>query len=465
MNLSELYDINTPIPEEKIKSDFDDILFYQSFIGINDLDISSRDYFKLDYKWKVISGKDFYIDYITLLKSSIITAKKWTEDYEKQKKKYNIYLQKLDTANSYIREKIDENFIKGLVKYILLDHQREELFRHWSVDFSIGKQWSNYRLNCSFEELGEWKVWIFFTIRKLKKKPFTIQEMWITKTILEKFNLPSWLILISGPTGSAKSSTLISILDWYNKNKYLKIITLEDPVEFFWTDLQDKCTFRQREIGKTVTSFASWIRAAMRQDPQVIIVGELRDRESVEMAIEAASTWHLVISTIHVNSTIQVLDRILWFFEKDKSDIANKLASSLVFVLNQRLVTTEKGEYKVAFEWLDATADWVWHLIKENNLQDLKKKMYEVDSYWKSYHKPLNESLFELVCEGQLAYTRAYNDYTNDQKSFINEFEIYSTKYCQLKNLSRAEFQERISIIDELYKRKKMIDSKSDIKL
>lgn len=459
MSLSDLYEVKTTLSEEKVRSDFDDILFFQSFIWVNDLDIWSWDYFKLKHKWKVQKGPTFNVDYITLLKKTILTASEGTEEYDKQKKKYDIYLQKLDNANRFLKEKVSEDFLKWLVYFILLPHQKEELMTTWDVDFSVWRSWSNYRLNCSFDELGEGRVWVFFTIRKLRKKPYTIQEMEVTKTMLEKFNLSSWLILISWPTWSAKSSTLISILDYYNKNKYLKIVTLEDPVEFFWSDLQDKCTFRQREIWKTVDSFSNWIRAAMRQDPDVIVVWELRDRQSVEMAIEAAGTWHLVISTVHVNSTIQVLDRVLGFFEgADRNDIANKLASSLKFVLNQRLVTTEKDAYRVAYEWLDTTADGVWPLIKENNLPDLKKRMYEVDAHWNSHHKPLNESLFELVCEWHLAYSRASIEYSNDMKSFDTEFEWYSIRYCQLKNISRRELQERLSVVDELSKRKKEIE-------
>lgn len=465
MNLNALYELDTTYTEDKIKEHFDAILFYQAFIWVNDLDIGSWDYFKLDHKGKVVKWIDFNVDYITTLKQQILTAPENTDVWRTQKKKYDIYLEKLDTAQSYLKEKIDESFLKWIVRFILLDHQREELFNDGSVDFSIWREWSNYRLNCSFEELWEGKVWVFFTIRKLKKTPYTIKQMWVTKTILERFNSSSWLILISWPTWSAKSSTLISILDWFNKNKYLKIITLEDPVEFFWADLQDKCTFRQREIWKTASSFSAWIRSAMRQSPHIIVVGELRDRESVEMAIEASLTWHLVIATIHVNSVIQVLDRLLWFFEgADKVDVAGKLASSLKFVLNQRLVTTEEQEYKVAYEWLDTTVEWIWHLIKDNNLQDVKKKMYEVDANWKSNHKPLNESLFELVCEWQIAYSRAYIEYTNDKKIFENEFLTYRVKYCQVKWISEKDLQERITYIETLHWKKKELEREKELK-
>lgn len=464
MNLSSLYSLDTTYSEEKIKEHFDAILFYQAFIWINDLDIWSWDYFKLDHKWRVIKWLDFNVDYIELLKKQVLTAPENTDEWRRQKVKYDVYLAKLDLANSYIKEPINENFIRAITRFILLDHQREELFWDGSIDFSIWKEWSNYRLNWSFEELGEWKVGIFYTIRKLRKAPYTIQQMWVTKTILERFNSSSWLVLISWPTWSAKSSTLISILDWFNKNKYLKIVTLEDPVEFFWTDLQNKCTFRQREIWKTCDTFAKWIRSAMRQSPHIIVIGELRDRESVEMAIEASLTWHLVIATIHVNSVIQVLDRLLWFFEgADKADIAWKLASSLKFLLNQRLVTTEQQEYKVAYEWLDTTADWIWHLIKDNNLQDVKKKMYELDSNGKSHHKPLNESLFELVCDWHLAYTRAYNEYSNDKKIFENEFLAFRVKYCQVKWITEKDLQERITYVESLLTKKNELERKKEL--
>lgn len=457
MNLESLFSYETTYTKEELLKDMDDLLFFQSFIWVNDLDISSGDYFKLDYKGNVIKGSDLEVDYEKLLKAKVfsVTENENLELYKAQEKKYIIYLQKIENALNLIVNKVENNFINGLIHFLLLEHQRKTLFEVWDVDFSIWRKWANYRINAAFDELWDWKIGVFFTIRKLKKIPFTIQEMWVTETMLKNFNLPSWLILISGPTWSAKSSTLNSILDYYNKNKYLKIITLEDPVEFFWSSLQNKCTFRQREIWKTAESFASGIRAWMRQSPHVIVVWELRDKETVNAAIEASTTWHLVIATIHVDSVVQVLDRVLWFFKwSERETIALKLSSSLKFVLNQRLVTTQEEEYKVAYEWLSTTQDWIASLIKTNNLQDIRKRMYELDSNWKTPHKPLNESLFELVCDWKVAYSRAKTGYSNDLKSFDNEFEVFRSKYCEVNKMSSRELQERLTYVEKLYQKK-----------
>lgn len=451
-NLENIYSLSPEIinlsedDKKELVSTFNNLLFFQNFMWISDMDIATDDDFKLVYKGDFRTGQEIEAsDYMTALE------KRFSPDSPH----YSSWKHILDHAHKTIQDKVSKELIDGLILYVLQDHQRRELFETGDVDFSVWRKWANYRLNVAFIELDNGGLWVSFTIRKLKKTPFTIQEMNLNKTILDHFNTAWWLILVSWPTWSAKSSTLTTILDHINKTKNKKIVTLEDPVEFFWSGLQKNSTFRQREVWKTVESFATWIRAAMRQAPDIIVIWEMRDRETVQMATEAAWTWHLVISTVHVSSVRETLDRLLWFFDgAERSGIQQKLSASLKLVMNQRLVSCEDGSRVVAYEWLDCTADWISQLIKNNNLNDVKNKMYTLDENGRNPHKPLNESLYELICEGKLATTRWAEEYSNDPAIFDENLKIYIETYVATRSVSREDLTRRILTTEQEYRLK-----------
>jgi pilus retraction protein PilT len=184
------------------------------------------------------------------------------------------------------------------------------------------------------------------------------------------------LILITGPTGSGKSTTVASCLDWINRNLARHIVTLEDPIEFLFEN--DKSLFSQREIQLDSDSFASGLRAALRQSPDVLFLGEIRDAETAITALHAAETGHLVISTLHSSSVVETLDRFSHLLSSESSGALNLLASQLVGILSQQLLPRLGGGLFPALEYLQneaGTRRW----ILENRLADLQDHLHKGD--------------------------------------------------------------------------------------
>lgn len=441
--------------KDEILDRFNSILYFISKLQITDLDISTNDYLKIKVNWEVISILEYEPNYISKLGKQYIKSKEGTKEYEEEKKELLLEIKKLkDIKMSYLSVKITKKFIDSFIQYWLTDLQRENFLKDYSLDFSISKEFSNFRINMSFHTLEEW-IWVFLSIRKINKLPFSIQEMNITETIKNKFTIPNWLIIISWPTSNAKSSTLITMLNWINENYRKKIMTIEDPIEFYFSNLQKKSTFRQREIWKTCLTFKDWLVDAVRQDPQIIVIWEIRDADTLVAAINAAETWKLVISTLHTDSTTESLNRILGFFEWSKlTEVSWKLAWVLKFILNQRMVSLLNWEVKIAYEWLDTEQGWIKNLIKSNTLDDLRWKMYEINLDGYNPHKTLNESLFELIVQWLITIDAAKEKYSNELSRFDWELKIYINRYSNQKGISLDEIQENILKAKEIEKRK-----------
>lgn len=451
------YKIKSLAEEEKKSIDFTlkSILKFQTFVGINDITLIPWTLTRVRYKGNIEIVKDLKLDFIKILYPYFITVEENDPLFEEQYNKLEKEVDFFKKIENMLRKNLDDRIFSYMISS-LTDDQKGKLYEKGQVDYSIWTEYSNYRLNISFLDEGS-SISPFISIRKINKTPYTLEQMNITPEILHEFKRGSGLILISWPTGSAKSSTLTSVLDYYNKNEYKKIITIEDPIEFFWPkESWEKSIILQREVDKTVTSFSEGLKAWLRANPDIVIIWELRDRESVEMAIETASTWHLVIATIHINSSIAVVDRILSFFEWEKSkEVASKLSWSLNFVLNQRLISTNKG-YKVAYEYIKAREGWVPNLIKNQNLKDLKEKMRELREDGTKPHKTLSESLYEFILKGWISEQEVIEKYINEGETiFKDNFEEYKIKFIKENNLDPDEIEVTIKTENEFYRKKK----------
>lgn len=204
---------------------------------------------------------------------------------------------------------------------------------------------------------------------------------------LEELGLPaqliqSWiqrrqgLVLVTGPTGSGKSTTVASSLDWINRNMCRHIVTLEDPIEFLFTN--DRSLFSQREIRQDSKDFPTGLRSTLRQSPDVIFIGEIRDRETAITALQASATGHLVISTLHSSSIVETLDRFSHLIQTDTTEAYHLLASQLVGVISQQLLPRLGGGLFAALEYMQntaATRRW----IQENSLTDLQDHLMKSD--------------------------------------------------------------------------------------
>jgi twitching motility protein PilT len=233
-----------------------------------------------------------------------------------------------------------------------------------------------FRVN-AFYKLGR----IAFVMRKIASTPKSIEDLWLPRWVEKFVKAKQWLILVTWPTGSWKSTSMISILNEINKTRREHILTIEDPVEFIFKD--DKSIFSQREIWKDTKNFSSALRAAMREDPDIIMVWEMRDKETVEAAMELAETWHLVISTLHTAWSVQTITRLVNFFHPElQHSIRYKLWDILFWVLSQRLVPTADRKSRAWIFEVMMMTPWIRNLIRAWDLVQINNNIEMWQSDW-----------------------------------------------------------------------------------
>ena len=247
-------------------------------------------------------------------------------------------------------------------------------------------------------------------IRLLNDKIPTLEELKMPSVITELAQKKRGLILVTGPTGSGKSTTLSAIIDYINKNRACHVITVEDPVEYRYT--QDKATIHQREIGRDVDSFSAALRSALREDPDVILVGEMRDYETISLAMTAAETGHLVFGTLHTSSAAQTIDRIIdacppHAQEQTRAQLANMFQG----VIAQNLVPTADGKGRVAALEILVGTDAVKNLIRTNKIPQIESTM---QSGGRLGMCTLNDTLAKYYKRGIISYASAL-EYSTDK--------------------------------------------------
>lgn len=237
---------------------------------------------------------------------------------------------KLIRAEEY--NSFNEDDMKKLSSSILKEEQKEIFERERELDFSFRDNGINCRINI-FYERGN----IGISVRIIREEPYTLTELNMNKKIYELLEKRNGLLIVAGKSGSGKSSTLAGIIEEFNKRENLNILTIEDPVEYIFKG--KKSIIRQREVGRDTKSFIEGLKSALRQDLDIIMVGELRDLESLEMALVGAETGHLVLATLHTNGAVDTIDRIISAFPENKRNlIQRQLASNLIGVVYQELI-------------------------------------------------------------------------------------------------------------------------------
>src|SRR5204863_3390065 len=234
--------------------------------------------------------------------------------------------------------------------------------------------------------------------RRIPSQFLTFEQIGMPDAIRRLITRPRGLLLVTGPTGSGKTTSLASMMNWINQNYDKHMITLEDPIEYFHK--HGKCTVNQREIGVDVPDFKEGIRRALRMDPDIILVGEMRDLATIHAAIEAAETGHVVFGTLHTSGASSTINRIIDVFPKEQQDqIRTQLSTALIGVLSQALLPKKPEGLVAAYEMMVITPA-IQNLIREN-------KTYRIDSSIQTGRKDgmflLDEMLFRLwkdgVCE------------------------------------------------------------------
>ena len=279
------------------------------------------------------------------------------------------------------------------VRQLANELQMKELKETGETDFAVTFDGS-IRMRCNaFYQQGN----VALALRLLPLKVPTVDELELSPVIVEQAEKPRGLVLLTGPTGSGKSSTLAAMLDHINHTQRRHIITLENPIEFI--HVHDKCIVNQREVGDDTGSFAAGLRAALRQDPDVILVGEMRDLETISTAITAAETGHLVFGTLHTKGAANTIDRIIDVFPPEQQEqIRIQLADVLECAISKTLLPKIGGGRVAAYEILVATPA-VRSLIRQN-------KSFQITSTMQTGRRQgmqlLDDALAELVRKRQV---------------------------------------------------------------
>jgi twitching motility protein PilT len=282
---------------------------------------------------------------------------------------------------------LDNDDTTGLMKSITPDRCQQELQQKGGADFAI-EYVDGYRFRVAvFKQKGT----IGMVLRRIPSQFLTFEQLRTPEAIRQLIVRPRGLLLVTGPTGSGKTTSLASMINFLNDNYDRHVITLEDPIEYYHK--HKKCTVNQREIGIDVPDFKEGLRRALRMDPDVILVGEMRDLETIRAALEAAETGHLVFGTLHTSGAASTVDRVVTVFPENEQDqIRTQLAGSLIGVLSQALLPRKPEGLIAAYEMMVVTPA-IRNLIREN-------KTYRIDSSVQTGRKHgmflLDEALFRM---------------------------------------------------------------------
>ena len=300
---------------------------------------------------------------------------------------------------------------EGIISEMITPEQKQRLVTQRQLDFAY-----------SFEDKARFRVNVYFqrgylaaALRLVPARIKTIQELNLPPLLHDFAKLSQGFVLIVGPAGHGKSSTLAAVLDEVNHTRSDHIITIEDPVEYLFT--QDRCIVSQREVGSDTTSFHSALRTVLRQDPDVIMIGEMRDAVSISTAMTAAETGHLVLSTLHTNSASQTIDRIIDSFPPEQQgQVTSQLAATLVAILSIRLLPRISGGRIPTMEIMIVNPA-VRNLIRE-------RKTYQIDLVIET-----------SLQEGMVTLNRSLVNLIKNKEITLENGELYSLNPAELRIL------------------------------
>jgi len=288
-----------------------------------------------------------------------------------------------------------------MARHLLSEDQWSKFEKEGEIDFSYGiKQVGRFRVNC-FRQRGT----VAIVLRVINHKAPTLDELGFPQIVKDFANKPKGLVLVTGPTGSGKSTTLAAMINMINQEKKCHIITIEDPIEYLHS--HGKSIVNQREVGSDTKSFAVALRSALREDPDVILVGEMRDLESIAIAITAAETGHLVLATLHTVDAPQTVDRIIDVFPPhQQQQIRVQLANTLVGIIAQQLIPRRQGDGRVAALEIMAATPAARNLIREGKVAQLYSVMQTGGKFGM---QTMDTSLRNLYQQGVISKEEAVN--------------------------------------------------------
>ena len=261
---------------------------------------------------------------------------------------------------------LEHKDVHGMIYDIMNDGQRKQFDEVLEVDFSFDLPGlARFRVNAFNQDRGAAAV-----LRTIPSRVLSLEELQAPRAFAEFSGRPRGLVLVTGPTGSGKSTTLAAMVDHVNNNLYGHVLTIEDPIEFVHEPR--KCVINQREVGPHTLSFSNALRSALREDPDVILVGELRDLETIRLALTAAETGHLVFGTLHTSSAAKTIDRVVDVFPAaEKEMVRAMLSESVVAIISQTLLKIKDGSGRVAAHEIMVGTPAIRNLIRENKIAQM----------------------------------------------------------------------------------------------
>ncbi len=294
---------------------------------------------------------------------------------------------------------MEHSDVHGMIYDIMNDSQRKEYEENLECDFSFAiPGLARFRVNAFVQQRGAGAV-----MRTIPSKILTLEELKAPKIFAEISSQPRGLVLVTGPTGSGKSTTLAAMINYVNENLYGHILTVEDPIEFVHES--KRCLINQREVGPQTLSFNNALRSALREDPDVILVGELRDLETIRLALTAAETGHLVFGTLHTSSAAKTIDRIVDVFPAaEKEMVRAMLSESLRAVISQTLLKTKDGAGRIAAHEIMIGTPAIRNLIREAKVAQMNSAIQTGAAVGM---QTLDQCLGDMVRKGSIAMSEA----------------------------------------------------------
>ncbi|MFZ5484925.1 MAG: type IV pilus twitching motility protein PilT [Pseudomonadota bacterium] len=261
---------------------------------------------------------------------------------------------------------MDNTQVRSMIYDVMSDAQRKAYEEFLETDFSFALPGvARFRVNAYNQERGAAAAF-----RTVPSKVLTLEELEAPRSFKDISDQPRGIVLVTGPTGSGKSTTLAAMIDYINDNLHGHILTIEDPIEF--VHQSKKCLINQRELGPHTQSFENSLRSALREDPDVILVGEMRDLETIRLALTAAETGHLVFGTLHTSSAAKTIDRIIDVFPAAEKDmVRSMLSESIRAVISQALLKRKDGSGRIAAHEIMIGTPAIRNLIRENKVAQM----------------------------------------------------------------------------------------------
>ncbi len=288
--------------------------------------------------------------------------------------------------------------VLAMLHGVMNDIQRRTFKDNLEVDFSIARDFARFRVNAFHQRLGPAACF-----RLIPTGVLSFEELGLPSVVADLAMKDRGLILVTGPTGSGKSTTLASIIDYINTRRSAHIITIEDPIEFIHDN--KNCLVNQREVGSDTLSFAAALRSALREDPDVILVGEMRDLETTQLAITAAETGHLVLGTMHTSSAAKTCDRVVDIFPSERqAQIRAMFSESILAIVAQTLIPTRDGKGRIAAFEILVGIPAIRNLIREQKTPQIGSVIQTGAAHGMI---AMDQSLKDLVMRGQIGQDEA----------------------------------------------------------